>query len=574
MTTNTQGNDKRKKTKRIIGAILLAVIIIIILLLRGCQGTKLGNETMVLGKDPISVGEKYEPKFYDITFLDADGKTVLGTISVKEGEVPNCDELVEKYSDSFIGWDKELIAANDNATYVAVIKGNGNSTDTVENVGISNGVQNKHEHGWVFVKTHNPTCIDDGYDEYICEGCEETFKDAFVNKLGHEYTIQVVDPTCTEDGYTIHTCNRCGDTYNDTPVEALGHNYVSVVTDPTCTEDGYTTYTCDRCGDEYVDDIVPALGHDYQYDRDNIVELSNGITNVYKVYKCSVCGEECQEYWYTTFAYVGAVQEYTVEKDGIYDVEAWGAQSGSGEKGGYVKGEVELHEGDTLYVVVGGAGANRSGTAGGAGGYNGGGKGGNGGYRKGKTSPGGAGGGGATSIALADADATEEDKEKLNKTLPQVGKEEFDENGLMVAGGAGGRNFNTGARGDVAGGSNPTTSNFGQGNNGRNGYNASCCSYGNGGGGGGYYGGYSKSSGIYESGAGGSSWVNENEENNIHSEIENIEKQAGVNGGNGKAQITFLEDLPEETPEVPAEAPATEDAPAETPEETPEVPAE
>lgn len=66
----------------------------------------------------------------------------------------------------------------------------------------------------------------------------------------------------------------------------------------------------------------------------------------------------------TEFSYTGSIQTFTAPKDGIYQIEAWGAQGGSatdgenltadGGYGSYSTGEVLLHQGDTLYIVVGG----------------------------------------------------------------------------------------------------------------------------------------------------------------------------------------------------------------------------
>lgn len=76
----------------------------------------------------------------------------------------------------------------------------------------------------------------------------------------HNYAdVVVVSPTCTEQGYTVYTCD-CGDSYKNHFVDALGHAYTAAVTAPTCTEQGYTTYTC-GCGDSYVTDYVRATGH-------------------------------------------------------------------------------------------------------------------------------------------------------------------------------------------------------------------------------------------------------------------------------------------------------------------------
>ncbi len=97
------------------------------------------------------------------------------------------------------------------------------------------------------------------------------------------------------------------------------------------------------------------------------------------------------------FPYTGNYQVFTAPVGGKYKVELWGAQGGSGGGlGAYTKGEIDIAEGDKLYVYVGGIGEVFPGTSTrGTGGFNGGGLGGPG------MVPGngaGAGGGGATDI--------------------------------------------------------------------------------------------------------------------------------------------------------------------------------
>jgi len=98
------------------------------------------------------------------------------------------------------------------------------------------------------------------------------------------------------------------------------------------------------------------------------------------------------------YNYTGDVQSFTAPEDGIYKLEVYGAEGGSGSnatggwsygaKGGYAAGNIELTAGETVYIVVGGAGQTATG------GYNGGGAGG---ANKWGTRAGG--GGGATHIA-------------------------------------------------------------------------------------------------------------------------------------------------------------------------------
>ena len=105
------------------------------------------------------------------------------------------------------------------------------------------------------------------------------------------------------------------------------------------------------------------------------------------------------------YDYTGDVQEFTAPQSGSYKIELWGAGGGYGlangvkknapGKGAYTSGEIDLTQGDKLYVYVGQKGADATVNSGGAKSYNGGGAGG--------TDPddddGGA-GGGATDVRL------------------------------------------------------------------------------------------------------------------------------------------------------------------------------
>lgn len=209
-------------------------------------------------------------------------------------------------------------------------------------------------------EVHLPSCTEDGYTEYICSNCGDSYKDDIVGSLGHEYgewvyiavpscqssgervrycsvcenvesevlpatdhlyCENVYEPTCTEQGYTEHVCSYCGDSYRDGYVDSLGHDYgewetvteatcsqygeeISYCTrcdeyqsreipktdheyaatehKPTCTEQGYTEYVCSCCGDSYGDGYVDSLGHDYEVTSQS---------DEYIVYTCIRCGD-------------------------------------------------------------------------------------------------------------------------------------------------------------------------------------------------------------------------------------------------------------------------------------------
>lgn len=71
-----------------------------------------------------------------------------------------------------------------------------------------------------------------------------------------------------------------------------------------------------------------------------------------------------------TFNYTGAIQTWIVPYDGIYEIEAYGAQGGNvgkespylheGGNGAYISGEFNLKAGNILYILVGGTGVSKA----------------------------------------------------------------------------------------------------------------------------------------------------------------------------------------------------------------------
>jgi len=265
-------------------------------------------------------------------------------------------------------------------------------------------------------------------------------------------------------------------------------------------------------------------------------------------------------------------QTFTAPKDGYYKVETWGAQGGSakystsysGGLGAYTSGEIYLNQGDILYVYSGGMGSSHSGTATDSLSVNGSG------FNGGSTgkffanNSNAGGGGGATDI--------------------RVGGTSLNDRIMVAAGGGGG----------VSHGSAPSYSGTGGAGGTLLGQdaiqaNTTCYSYGTGGkqtvsgssvpcavdgttsyvdgafgiggadnhagGGSGYYGG---TSGSHAAGGGGSSYISgyagvnsiTSSSSLVHTNgtnhysgkyFINTEMQAGVNSGNGKAKIIFID---------------------------------
>lgn len=112
----------------------------------------------------------------------------------------------------------------------------------------------------------------------------------FDENAGHTHNLEFVEtvaPTCGEDGYTLYYCDGCEEYFEKDYVEATGiHDYnQSVITTPTCTAQGFTTYSCE-CGEYYIDNYVDALGHNYEEK-----ETPPDETECVKVYKCSSCDD-------------------------------------------------------------------------------------------------------------------------------------------------------------------------------------------------------------------------------------------------------------------------------------------
>ena len=111
-----------------------------------------------------------------------------------------------------------------------------------------------------------PTCTSDGSFDHVeyCGECQKELsrEKEILSKLGHNVSkVGEKQPTCAEDGYEEYSCSRCEYGYKDVLLK-LGHNVSKIgEKQPTCTEDGYEEYKCSRC--EYTKKAtLTKLGHD------------------------------------------------------------------------------------------------------------------------------------------------------------------------------------------------------------------------------------------------------------------------------------------------------------------------
>lgn len=231
-----------------------------------------------------------------------------------------------------------------------------------------------------------------------------------------------------------------------------------------------------------------------------------------------------------TFIYTGTTQTFTAPFTGTFNLELWGAQGGgpSGGKGGYATGTINLTQGTSLYLYVGGQGkAPLDGYSGGLGGWNGGGNGAPPGNTPGS---GGLGGGGATDLRTIGG--TWNDSSSLSARIVVAAGGGGDHYGWYGGDGGGlnGLNGETSYSGkggtQSAGGS--SYGGFGYGGAGRS---SGSSTYGGSGGGSGYYGGGGGNAVGGGSGGGGSSYAGG---------AQGGATSAGLNTGNGKIVITAL----------------------------------
>ena len=113
--------------------------------------------------------------------------------------------------------------------------------------------------------TAAPDCENAGEEYRGCANCDYN-ETRVIPAWGHTYQETVTEATCTTGGYTRHSCTTCGDTYEDAQIAPLGHDYECAVTvAPTKHSSGELYGTCSRCGGA-ITVIIPALNTtDYAY---------------------------------------------------------------------------------------------------------------------------------------------------------------------------------------------------------------------------------------------------------------------------------------------------------------------
>ena len=144
-------------------------------------------------------------------------------------------------------------------------------------------------HDWECIYKEEPGCTWSGYAEYRCKRCDNWYEESYGEPTGHKWECTYrEEPGCTWQGYAYYECETCHDTYGEYYGEPTGHDWqVSYVEEPTCTEQGYTEYRCSKCEDTY-GEYVDALGHEWVGQVISPTCTTEGYTH----YHCDGCDEE------------------------------------------------------------------------------------------------------------------------------------------------------------------------------------------------------------------------------------------------------------------------------------------
>ena len=172
--------------------------------------------------------------------------------------------------------------------------------------------------GHIITKTtKEPTCSTSGSISRTCT-CGYS-QSTYLDKLPHNYNVEVIAPTCTSQGYTLNTCKDCSSTTKTNYVSSLGHSYgevsyvwsadnqsltatrvclhnsthtenekVSVTSQmsvaPTCLTDGTGIYTSNTFKNtafavQQKEYVIPALGHNVVIDKEVAADcINSGLT--------------------------------------------------------------------------------------------------------------------------------------------------------------------------------------------------------------------------------------------------------------------------------------------------------
>ena len=239
------------------------------------------TSTVDLSLFPILVSAERK---YSIVFTRDDG-TVISYQRLSYGETITAPSPRERTGYDFMGYngytDKMTVTGSERFSEVWVHKDGG--------------------HNYTHTKVE-ASCDHDGYDEYVCPVCNESYVENVVPVTEHTFGVWTVEkaPTCSGHGTEKRVCGICG--YEETRIIApLGHVYVSSAESAaTCTHEGIMKYKCSICGEEYSErtEIPPHRYKKYYKDYALVEDIINDLNCFYGMdgencyfYVCEDCGK-------------------------------------------------------------------------------------------------------------------------------------------------------------------------------------------------------------------------------------------------------------------------------------------
>ncbi len=150
-----------------------------------------------------------------------------------------------------------------------------------------------HQCSFAVTERIEPTCVENGWEKYTCQSCQESYTEVLYAVGGHDLTKYVSDEnaTCTADGTLSARCRVCGEI--SVMVDAgsmLDHRFKNYRSDKnaTCIADGTMTAKCENCDATHTkvqeDSRVDHVFKDYISNNDATC-LSNGTMTA----RCEVC---------------------------------------------------------------------------------------------------------------------------------------------------------------------------------------------------------------------------------------------------------------------------------------------
>ncbi len=142
----------------------------------------------------------------------------------------------------------------------------------------------------------------------------------------------------------------------------MRHPEASAEADDTCLDDHHDgglggCVPADECEDGYelAEDDTCIASVLFGFDTHTFSPCGQTGTTGPSLNQCTGAYEEAD--WVgdvENFDVAGGIQKFTVPEDGVYRIEAWGAQGGgNGGRGAYMAGDFDLVQGEVLEILVG-----------------------------------------------------------------------------------------------------------------------------------------------------------------------------------------------------------------------------